>query len=81
VEILPISRDALEGAENRLWLAVTYAWTGEQQLAIEQLSSVATLPNGPTYGELKLDPLWDDLREDPRFEQILAEAAKPIPLK
>jgi hypothetical protein len=31
-------------------------------------------------GELKLNPLWDELRNDPRFDKIIAEAAKPIKL-
>jgi hypothetical protein len=32
-------------------------------------------PNGIWYGQLKLDRYWDPLREDPRFEKLLAELA------
>jgi len=81
VELRPITRDALEGPEYATNLAIVYAWTGERDRAIEQLSAVVKSPNGPTFGALKLDPLWDDLRDDPRFEKILAEAAKPVPIQ
>jgi hypothetical protein len=27
---------------------------------------------------LKLNPLWDELRNDPRFDKIIAEAARPV---
>jgi hypothetical protein len=62
-------------------LAQVYAWIGERDLAIEQLSSLVKLPCGPSFGELKLDPMWDDLRDDSRFAQIMADAAAPIPLQ
>jgi hypothetical protein len=35
---------------------------------------------GLSAGELKLDPIWDELRSDPRFDKIIAEAAKPVRL-
>ncbi len=61
-------------------LSVIYAWTGEKDLALEQLRIAAQLPNGPTYGELRLLPDWDPLRGDPRFEKIIASLApKPGP--
>jgi TolB-like protein/class 3 adenylate cyclase/Tfp pilus assembly protein PilF len=75
VELLPISRDAVFGPELVRNLALTYCWIGERDRAIEQLSSVASLPNGPSYGELKFDPQWDELRGDPRFEKIVASLA------
>jgi len=80
-ELRPISRDALEGPDNVLRLALAYAWSGQRDQAIEQLSAVVKVPNGPTYGDLKLDPVWDSLRDDPRFDQLMAEAAKPVPLR
>ncbi len=33
------------------------------------------------YGELRLDPFWDPLRGDPRFEKIVEEAKQPVALK
>jgi TonB family protein len=56
-------------------LAIIYAWTGEKDLALEQLAFSAQIPAGVTYGRLKLDPEWDVLRSDPRFEKIVASLA------
>jgi serine/threonine protein kinase/tetratricopeptide (TPR) repeat protein len=75
VELLPIAKDTLDGPPLVSNLAWIYAWTGERNLAIEQLAIVAKIPCGPTYGELRLDPKWDSLRGDPRFEKIVASLA------
>jgi hypothetical protein len=39
------------------------------------LALSAQIPAGIKYGELKLDPQWDPLRGDPRFEKIIASLA------
>jgi hypothetical protein len=52
-------------------LAQIYAWTGEKDLAIEQIASVERVPNLLSYGLLKLHPYWDSLRGDPSFEKIV----------
>jgi hypothetical protein len=52
-----------------------YSWVGEKDLALEQLAASAKVPTGVTYGELKLLPVWDSLRGDPRFEKIVASLA------
>jgi serine/threonine protein kinase/TolB-like protein/Flp pilus assembly protein TadD len=75
VELTPVARDGLVGPEIVSNLALIYAWTGEPELAIEQLEIVAKIPNGPSYGELRLNPVWDPLRGDPRFEKIVASLA------
>jgi len=80
VELRPISRDAIEAPEYARNLAVVYAWIGDRDRAIEQLLQLAKTPNGLSVGDLRLDPFWDNLRADPRFETILAEVAKPIPI-
>jgi len=72
VELVPITKNALDGPNAVSKLALIYAWTGEQDLAVEQLETVANIPCGPTYGELRLSPVWDPLRGDPRFEKIVA---------
>ena len=71
-ELLPPSTDALEGAIFLTDLAVIYAWVGEKDLALEQLALSARTPMGVTYGGLKLDPQWDALRGDPRFDALVA---------
>ncbi|MFN2541366.1 MAG: tetratricopeptide repeat protein, partial [Chthoniobacterales bacterium] len=71
VELRPIAKDSLLGPDLVRTLALVYAWTGEPGLAIEQLEIIARIPAGPSYGELKLDPTWDSLRGDPRFEKIV----------
>jgi TolB-like protein/Tfp pilus assembly protein PilF len=74
-ELVPISKDAALGAVLVTGLAAIYAWMGENDLALEQLAVSAQVPAGVTYGELKLDPDWDSLRGDPRFEKIVASLA------
>jgi hypothetical protein len=51
------------------------AWAGEREMALEQLKAIAGTPGGPGYGGLRLDPMWDLLRGDPRFEQIVSDLA------
>ena len=74
-ELLPISKDAIDGAAFAVNLAQIYAWTGEKDLAIEQIAAVERVPNYLSYGLLKLHPVWDSLRGDPRFEKIVAPLA------
>src|SRR5213080_1330899 len=74
-ELLPISKDAIDGADLAINLAQIYAWTGEKDRAIEQIAAVERVPNTLSYGLLKLHPYWDSLRGDPRFEKIVASLA------
>jgi TolB-like protein/class 3 adenylate cyclase/Flp pilus assembly protein TadD len=75
VELLPMRKDAIIGARLVHYLALIYAWTGEKDLALEQLSVAASLPGHLSYGYLRLHPYWDSLRGDPRFEKIVASLA------
>ncbi len=75
VELMPIAKDSTDGPQVVSNLAWIYAWTGERDLAIEQLEISAKNPAGPTYGMLRLSPVWDSLRGDPRFEKIVASLA------
>jgi TolB-like protein/tetratricopeptide (TPR) repeat protein len=74
-ELLPISKDALNGVALAANLALIYAWTGERNLAVEQIATIERVPNQLSYGMLKLHPYWDSLRGDPRFERIVASLA------
>jgi hypothetical protein len=72
VEMLP---DAIDGPRLKYILATVYAWTNEPDLAFQELDVSAKTPMGVTYGGLKLDPDWDPLRTDPRFNKLLAQLA------
>jgi TolB-like protein/class 3 adenylate cyclase/Tfp pilus assembly protein PilF len=75
VELLPVGKNAIEGPLLLKYLALIYTWTGEKDLACEQLSIAAKLPGSLSYGELRLHPYWDPLRGDPRFEKVVASLA------
>jgi TolB-like protein/class 3 adenylate cyclase/Flp pilus assembly protein TadD len=75
VELLPVTKDAIIGAQLVRNLALIYAWTGEKDLAFQQLDIATSIPGYLSYGELRLHPRWDPLRGDPRFEKIVASLA------
>jgi TolB-like protein/class 3 adenylate cyclase/Tfp pilus assembly protein PilF len=81
LELTPVTKNALDGPGVLYFFAVICAWTGERDLAFEKLETLATIPNGASYGDLRLDPLWDPLRGDPRFEKLVEEASQPVALK
>ena len=75
-ELLPVSKDAIDGPVLAVNLAQIYVWTGEKDQAIAQIEAVQRVPNQLSYGLLKLHPIWDPLRGDPRFEKIVADLAR-----
>jgi len=75
VELLPESQDAFDGPQGTAALAQIYAWTGESDEAFRLLDYLLGIPNGLTIPMLKLDPLWDPLRKDPRFQALIDKHA------
>jgi tetratricopeptide (TPR) repeat protein len=74
-EMMPISRDALDGPNVLANLATVYAWTNELDLAFETIGVLTKVPNGIYYADLKLDPCLEPIRKDPRYVKLLAELA------
>jgi len=80
LELAPVAQEAMFGScptevcVTRSFVMIC-AWAGERELALKQLEVVTKVPGGPSYGELRLDPMWDPLRGDPRFEKIVASLA------
>jgi len=72
VEIRPLSKDAYSGTQRILTLARIYAMLGEQDAAIDQLEVLLSIPSELSVPLLKIDPLWDPLREHPRFQALVA---------
>jgi serine/threonine-protein kinase len=74
-ELLPVTKDSIDGARVVQYLALTYALTGKKDAALSELTTAAKIPGYLSYGDLKLDPMWDPLRDDPRFQNILSSLA------
>jgi TolB-like protein/Tfp pilus assembly protein PilF len=78
IALMPVEKDFVNGSLVLQYFAITAAWAGEKELALQQLEARVRGPvegNMLSYGALKLHPFWDPLRGDPRFEQIVAALA------
>ena len=76
IELAYSVKDADNEPYVELGFAIICAWTGERELALGQLETLSKTPGLPhTYGNLRLSPLWDPLRGDPRFEKIVNSLA------
>jgi serine/threonine-protein kinase len=71
VELLPESQDALDGPQATVNLAQIYVWTGEFDEAFRLLDHLFSVPSNLTVPLLKLDPGWDPLRQDPRYQALI----------
>jgi TolB-like protein len=60
---------------SKICFAIICAWTGEPELALGHLEAISKAPGFQSYGDLRLNPIWDPLRGDPRFEKIVASLA------
>jgi TolB-like protein/class 3 adenylate cyclase/Tfp pilus assembly protein PilF len=80
-EIRPIEGDALTGPGFLAELAEIESRAGERDAAFGHLALLAGIPSPITYGDLKLNPAWEPLRGEPRFEALVAKLAQQEPLK
>ena len=75
IALTPLEKDVNNGSRVLQYFAITAAWAGEKELALQQLEAGLRAPAASlmlSYGALKLFPVWDPLRGDPRFEKIVA---------
>ena len=78
-ELHPVSKDAAQGPIYLLNLAKIYALIGETEKAIDQLEYLLSIPHAEylwqliSVPQLRLDPQWDSLRENPRFRRLVGE--------
>jgi len=73
VMIWPVSKDALDGARFERYLAEIYTLTGESELATAKLEYLLSIPSPLSVANLRFDPVWDPLRDHPRFQALLEE--------
>jgi serine/threonine-protein kinase len=69
-ELLPVSRNSLEGAALLEQLAEIYARTADYDAAMEVLERALAVPNFISTAQLRADPLWDPIRDRPRFQLL-----------
>jgi hypothetical protein len=74
-EALPLEKDAVFGANFLLGLAEIEAHTGKPEEAVEMLGQLLSIPAGEniSIARLKIDPVWDPIRNDPGFQKLLSE--------
>ena len=75
VDLMPLSKDVYDGALVLEGLAQVYTWTNEPDRAIELLQKLVAMPSYVNYARLKLHPMWNPLRGDPRFQKIVNSLA------
>jgi tetratricopeptide (TPR) repeat protein len=67
----PVSKDAFSGAYNQHQLARIYILVGEPDEAVNQLEALLKIPYYLSPGWLSIDPAFDPLRKNPRFQRLL----------
>jgi TolB-like protein/Tfp pilus assembly protein PilF len=75
IAMLPTLKNLWAEAMVKRYFVMACAWVGERELALEHLEVITRIPAGPSYGDLRLSPMWDPLRGDPCFEKIVASLA------
>jgi serine/threonine-protein kinase len=70
-ELLPESKDAIDGVDFATGLAVIYMAVDEPEQALTVLEHSLSVPAGAHVGQLRVSPTWDPLRNNPRFQQLL----------
>ncbi len=72
---MPMSRDAVTGGDYLVWLARLYVRVGDDAHALESLRRAMDAPTGGTISPslLRIDPVWDPLRTEPAFQDLLVE--------
>jgi len=73
-ELLPISKDAYMGPYIQHQLARIYILAGEPEKALDHLEPLLKIPYYLSPGVLKIDPNFDPLRSNPRFQKLVAGA-------
>jgi TolB-like protein/Tfp pilus assembly protein PilF len=70
-ELLPESKDAFSGPEITEGVAQVHTILGDNDRAIEMLDGLLSRPSSVTVQGLKVNPIWDPLRSDPRFQALM----------
>lgn len=68
----PLSKDRYSGTDLYVSRAISLMRIGESDQAIDQLDELLKIPSSLSRNALRLDPTFDSLRGNPRFQKLLA---------
>ncbi|MCH7690683.1 MAG: hypothetical protein IIA17_06515, partial [candidate division Zixibacteria bacterium] len=72
VELNPVSKDAFDGPFYEQNLAIIYTLLGDQEAALDKIEYLLAIPSPwMSVGALRVNPVWDPLRDHPRFQALL----------
>jgi serine/threonine-protein kinase len=71
VRLVPLSRDAFTGEQLRRILSEIYTMCGEYDAAIDEIETLLAAPGSLTVALLRVDPIWDPVRSNPRFRRLV----------
>ena len=71
LELLPISRDAVDASRVHLQTAEAFLLAGDREGAFRVLDMLASVPSDLSSAKLRLNPVYDSIREDPRYDALL----------
>jgi tetratricopeptide (TPR) repeat protein len=71
VELMPVSKDALIGPYILEGLALTYVMVSEYEAALDEIEYLLSIPGWLSVSLLRIDPRYDPLRDNPRFQALL----------
>ena len=69
---MSMDKDVMIGAYREYDLAVVYALTGHSDEALDRLEMLLSIPSLVTTTVLDLDPTWDPIRDEPRFQALVS---------
>lgn len=78
LDLLPVSKDAFHGSDILESAAEIYAVLGENDRAFQALDELSKIPSAQSAASLKMNPIWDSMRKDPRFEQTVSKFSAKI---
>ncbi len=73
-DMMPVSKESKQGPPRRGDLARIYVLIGDYEAAIDELEYLLSIPASPVRAPLlRIDPIWDPLRDHPRFQKLLEQ--------
>jgi TolB-like protein/tRNA A-37 threonylcarbamoyl transferase component Bud32/Tfp pilus assembly protein PilF len=71
LEMIPLSKDAVVGEQLLRYLSEIYVMCGEYEKAIDKIEILRSVPGYVTPASLRVDPLWNPIRDNPRFRRLV----------